>query len=167
MSLVDAPTMLGTSMEGILTICRSNQAATPIIVAAAGNTISNQQFGYPAQLNGAVLTAQPEQLGLVVAGGARPGAGVDLCTLDPAADRFGVHVDQRTDLPAGLDRGLLRMRRSALPEHPHRPVAGLLVVLAGCRHGTILLGSSEPPPEPGHLMDPHRPHHASLAQRAL
>jgi hypothetical protein len=49
------PTVLGTSMEFILTICRSNGQPTPTIVAAAGNTNTNQRFGYPAQLTGAVV----------------------------------------------------------------------------------------------------------------
>src|SRR6476469_4784904 len=88
---------------------------------------------------------------------ARPGAIVDLGPLDPAAQRLLVDVDQCTDLPAALARRLTRMRSSTLLVHPHRTVAGLLVVLAGCRHGSILLESSEPPPEPGHLTGPTSP----------
>jgi hypothetical protein len=49
------PTMLGTSMELILAICRSNGRPTPTVVAAAGNTISKQKFGYPARLTGTVV----------------------------------------------------------------------------------------------------------------
>src|SRR4051812_34219725 len=83
---------------------------------------------------------------------ARPGTGIDLDAFDPAAQRLRMHIDQQTDLPARLDRRLARVRLAALLVHPHRTVAGLLVVLAGCRHGFILLGRSEPLPEPGHLI---------------
>ena len=128
---------------------RSSSAAAKNADCRLQNLVGAAQFSD--------LTAQPDQFRMLVGGRARPGAGVDLGPLDPAAQRLGMHVDQRADLPAGLDRRLTRMRLSTLLVHPHRPVAGLLVVLAGCRHGSILLGRSEPPPEPGHLSRPGLP----------
>jgi len=72
----------------------------------------------------------------------------------PVRPNHAVSPNARRAMPrsaAGLDRRLARMRLSAVLVHPHCPVAGLLVVLAGCRHSLILLGRSEPPPGPGHL----------------
>ncbi|MEU4522973.1 S8/S53 family peptidase [Amycolatopsis sp. NPDC024027] len=48
-------TMLGTSLEMILRLCRQNGVRLPAMVAAAGNTLTGQSFGYPAKLPGALV----------------------------------------------------------------------------------------------------------------
>lgn len=48
-------TMLGTSLDMVLQVCKQGGATIPYLIAAAGNTTTGHQFGYPAQLPDAVV----------------------------------------------------------------------------------------------------------------
>jgi hypothetical protein len=49
------PTLLGSSMHLLLSLCRQNNTALPKLIAAAGNTTSGHSFGYPARMPGAIV----------------------------------------------------------------------------------------------------------------
>jgi hypothetical protein len=82
---------------------------------------------------------------------ARPGPDprIDLGPLDPTPQHARVDTKQLTDPPTALERRLAPMITTTLQIQAHRPFPGLLAVLPRCRHGSILLARSEPPPDPG------------------